>query len=49
MEQVAVNSSGVSRVEKREFKNNGQKMVLIHTIPGKSNIRSVRVYKKISN
>ena len=40
---------GVSRVEKRVFKNNGDVMELIHTIPGKPDIRSFRVYHKISN
>ena len=45
--QRAVKSSGVSRIETRNFKNNGQIMELVHTIPGKANIRSVRVYKKL--
>jgi len=46
-DQRAVKSSGVSRIETRNFKNNGQIMELVHTIPGKANIRSVRVYKKL--
>ena len=45
--QRATKSSGVSRIETRNFKNNGQIMELVHTIPGKANIRSVRVYKKL--
>ena len=47
--QKAVKPSGVSRIERRNFKQNGQIMELVHTIPGKSGIRSVRVYKKISS
>ena len=47
--QRAVDSSGVSRIEKRIFRQNGQLMDLIHTIPGKPKIKSVRVYKKISS
>merc|ERR550519_791493 len=46
-DQRATKSSGVSRIETRNFKNNGQIMELVHTIPGKANIRSVRVYKKL--
>merc|ERR1712243_455280 len=46
-DQRAVKSSGVSRIETRNFKNSGQIMELVHTIPGKANIRSVRVYKKL--
>merc|ERR1711936_108277 len=46
-DQRAVDSSGVSRIEKRIFRQNGQLMDLIHTIPGKPKIKSVRVYKKI--
>merc|ERR1711934_565268 len=48
-DQRALKSSGVSRIETRNFKNNGQIMELVHTIPGKANIRSVRVYKKLSS
>merc|ERR1711970_950032 len=48
-DQKAVKPSGVSRIETRNFRNNGQIMELVHTIPGKSGIRSVRVYKKISS
>merc|ERR1712154_595661 len=48
-DQRAVTSSGVSRIEKRIFRQNGEIMDLIHTIPGKSEIKSVRVYKKISS
>merc|ERR1711981_358901 len=48
-DQRAVDSSGVSRIEKRIFRQNGQIMDLIHTIPGKPEIKSVRVYKKISS
>merc|ERR1712233_161896 len=47
-DQKAVKPNGVSRIETRVFKQNGQIMELIHTIPGKSGIRSVRVYKKLS-
>merc|ERR1711971_1358242 len=46
-DQRAVTSSGVSRIETRNFKQNGQIMELVHTIPGKSGIRSARVYKKL--
>ena len=45
--QRALKPSGVSRIETRNFKQNGQVMELVHTIPGKSGIRSVRVYKKL--
>jgi len=48
-DQRAVSSSGVSRIEKRIFRENGEIMDLIHTIPGKPEIKSVRVYKKISS
>ena len=48
LSQKARKPSGVSRIETRVFKQNGQIMELIHTIPGKSGIRSVRVYKKLS-
>merc|ERR1712233_200898 len=37
-DQRAVDSSGVSRIEKRIFRQNGQLMDLIHTIPGKPKI-----------
>ena len=47
--QRAVTSSGVSRIEKRIFSEDGEIMDLIHTIPGKPEIKSVRVYKKISS
>merc|ERR1712211_226118 len=36
-DQRAVKSSGVSRIETWNFKNNGQIMELVHTIPGKAN------------
>jgi len=48
-DQRALSSSGVSRIEKRIFRQNGQLMDLIHTIPGKPEIKSIRVYKKISS
>jgi len=48
-DQKAVKAGEVSRIERRNFKQNGQIMELVHTIPGKSAIRSVRVYKKISS
>jgi len=48
-DQKAVLPSGVSRIEKRIFRENGEIMDLIHTIPGKPEIKSVRVYKKISS
>merc|ERR1712213_143996 len=48
-EQKALDSSGVSRIETRVFRDDGKQMELIHTIPGKPEIKSVRVYKKISD
>jgi len=48
-EQKALDSSGVSRIETRVFREDGKQMELIHTIPGKPEIKSVRVYKKISD
>ena len=47
--QKALDSSGVSRIETRVFREDGKQMELIHTIPGKPEIKSVRVYKKISD
>merc|ERR1711884_316228 len=41
-EQKALDSSGVSRIEKRVFREDGKQMELIHTIPGKPEIKSVR-------
>merc|ERR1712186_9645 len=35
-------------VETREFSPDGRKMTLIHTMPSKPSIRSVRVYKRIN-
>merc|ERR1739848_737967 len=35
-------------VETREFSTDGRKMTLIHTMPSKPSIRSVRVYKRIN-
>merc|ERR1711981_1371815 len=46
-DQKALKPSGVSRIETRNFRQNGQIMELVHTIPGKGKIRSVRVYKKL--
>merc|ERR1711863_52244 len=46
-DQKALKPSGVSRIETRNFRQNGQIMELVHTIPGKAKIRSVRVYKKL--
>merc|ERR1712210_352824 len=46
-DQKALKPSGVSRIETRNFRQNGQIMELVHTIPGKAKIRSVRVYKKV--
>ena len=35
-----------SSVETREFENDGQKMLLIQTLPSKLSIRSVRMYRR---
>lgn len=45
---MAIEDGGVSRVETRVFKNGGDTMELIHTIPNKPEIRSFRVYHRIS-
>ena len=40
--------SSLSTIESREFQENGLKMTLVHTIPGHPDIRSVRVYMKVT-
>ena len=46
--QVAADGA-VSSIETRQFSAGGQKMTLIHTIPGNSYIKSVRVYKRVKD
>ena len=45
---VDTSSSCLSTIESREFQEDGLKMTLVHTIPGHPNIRSVRVYMKVT-
>jgi len=42
-------NGAVSTVETREFREGGRKMALIHIIPNKPSIRSIRIYKRIGN
>ena len=44
---VDTSSSCLSTIESREFQENG-KMTLVHAIPGHPDIRSVRVYMKVT-
>ena len=45
---VDTSSSCLSTIESREFQENGLKMTLVHTSPGHPDIRSVRVYMKVT-
>ena len=45
---VDTSNSCLSTIESREFQEEGLKMTLVHTIPGQPDIRSVRVYKKVT-
>ena len=45
---VDTSRSCLSTIESREFQENGLKMTLVHTIPGHPDIRSVRVYMKVT-
>ena len=46
--QVLNSDPNLEVIETREFTPDGQVMRLIHTMPRKPNIKSVRVYKRIN-
>ena len=46
--QVLANDPSLEVIETREFTTDGQVMRLIHTMPKKPKIKSVRVYKRIN-
>jgi hypothetical protein len=45
---VDTSNSCLSTIESRELQKDGLKMTLVHTIPRHPDIRSVRVYKKVT-